>query len=347
MNNTKNYFRESEAAGIDNDNFTNPGSGEGFDSGRDFVPPPLTESSPSSDRDTYQPSENNEDNESDFEPPDFSDIQADIQAGQDAGRAALAEFEAVRLKEFQENILGEESLIFDSEYYYQQNPDVAASEVDASVHFDSHGRIEDREYRFLLKDDYTPAPNILAANYNSSNFAANYYSSYDDLSLYNPDNLLFSYRLSNVLHFDRNYYLEQNPDVAVDGVDAGFHFISYGILENREHRYVLYSDLLIWDSTIGSVYSQENLEDSLLNSSGNPTGEEQDFGSSTVTENEFDSQYYLAENPDVAAAGVDPYEHYVSFGQAEGRIPYADFDPTVDRADLTETVFLESNNNFI
>ena len=33
----------------------------------------------------------------------------------------------------------------------------------------------------------------------------------------------------------------------------------------------------------------------------------------------FDAQYYLAANPDVAAAGVDPLAHYLAFGAQEGR----------------------------
>jgi SAM-dependent methyltransferase len=33
----------------------------------------------------------------------------------------------------------------------------------------------------------------------------------------------------------------------------------------------------------------------------------------------FDAAYYLRENPDVAAAGLDPLEHYISYGRAEGR----------------------------
>jgi hypothetical protein len=40
----------------------------------------------------------------------------------------------------------------------------------------------------------------------------------------------------------------------------------------------------------------------------------------------FDSAYYLAAYPDVAAAGMDPYRHYLRFGIAEGRMPNAWFD---------------------
>lgn len=35
--------------------------------------------------------------------------------------------------------------------------------------------------------------------------------------------------------------------------------------------------------------------------------------------NNFDAQAYLKNNPDVAAAGVDPYEHYLQYGRSEGR----------------------------
>ena len=42
--------------------------------------------------------------------------------------------------------------------------------------------------------------------------------------------------------------------------------------------------------------------------------------------NGFDAQYYLAHNPDVAAAGVNPLQHYEQFGWHEGRNPNADFD---------------------
>jgi glycosyltransferase involved in cell wall biosynthesis len=38
------------------------------------------------------------------------------------------------------------------------------------------------------------------------------------------------------------------------------------------------------------------------------------------TEPGFDEAYYLQQNPDVAASGADPYEHYRLHGKAEGRI---------------------------
>jgi glycosyltransferase involved in cell wall biosynthesis len=41
----------------------------------------------------------------------------------------------------------------------------------------------------------------------------------------------------------------------------------------------------------------------------------------------FDAEWYLADNPDVAAAGLDPWGHFESRGVAEGRIPTPLFDP--------------------
>ena len=41
---------------------------------------------------------------------------------------------------------------------------------------------------------------------------------------------------------------------------------------------------------------------------------------------EFDAAFYLSRYPDVAAAGVDPFEHYLLWGYREGRDPSAQFD---------------------
>ena len=40
----------------------------------------------------------------------------------------------------------------------------------------------------------------------------------------------------------------------------------------------------------------------------------------------FDAHYYVAANPDVASSGMDPLQHYLRFGRAEGRSPSPFFD---------------------
>ena len=42
--------------------------------------------------------------------------------------------------------------------------------------------------------------------------------------------------------------------------------------------------------------------------------------------NGFDPSFYLLSNPDVAAAGVDPLAHFLTFGGKEGRAPDGLFD---------------------
>jgi len=41
----------------------------------------------------------------------------------------------------------------------------------------------------------------------------------------------------------------------------------------------------------------------------------------------LDPEFYLRANPDVAAARMDPFKHYVKYGAAEGRQPHPLFDP--------------------
>jgi hypothetical protein len=43
------------------------------------------------------------------------------------------------------------------------------------------------------------------------------------------------------------------------------------------------------------------------------------FGGEVITRESFDAQAYLAANPDVAAAKVDPWQHYDKHGRQEGR----------------------------
>src|SRR5262249_52168840 len=47
----------------------------------------------------------------------------------------------------------------------------------------------------------------------------------------------------------------------------------------------------------------------------------------------FDPEYYVQENPDVAAAKIDPATHYIRFGALEARNPSAWFDAAAYLAD--------------
>ena len=51
-----------------------------------------------------------------------------------------------------------------------------------------------------------------------------------------------------------------------------------------------------------------------------------DDPNNNVNPDGFDPQFYLSHNPDVAAAHIDPYQHYLQYGAREGRDPNPYFD---------------------
>ena len=79
------------------------------------------------------------------------------------------------------------------------------------------------------------------------------------------------------------------------------------------------------------------------------------FGSSqastviTLADRLFDASYYLRQNPDVAAAGADPYQHFMYYGWREGRDPsllfsvsrYLAANPDVSRAAINPLLHYE------
>lgn len=60
----------------------------------------------------------------------------------------------------------------------------------------------------------------------------------------------------------------------------------------------------------------------------------------------FDAAHYRAQNPDVAAAGVDPVAHFLAYGWREGRDPRPDFS-LADYRELNGDVVGEEDNPFI
>jgi lipopolysaccharide biosynthesis protein len=118
--------------------------------------------------------------------------------------------------------------------------------------------------------------------------------------------------------FDRDWYLDRNPDVRAVGMDALVHYLLHGAFEGRDPNPYFDSD---W-------YLDHNPHLRLVGI--NPLLHYLRQGAAAGFDPcpAFSSQWYLATNPDVAAAGVNPLAHYLKYGAIEGRkIQGARMDP--------------------
>ena len=169
-------------------------------------------------------------------------------------------------------------------------------------------------------------------------------SSEDDLSE------IFALLRSGAL-FDEDYYGATNPDVLEAGIDPLKHFFHYGYLEGRrpnplfdpiwyldanvevksDGRHPLLHYMLLGEregrrpsryfdpAWYRATYALAEDESALAHYLKHR------FGPFSPIP-EFDAKFYLETYRDVAAAGGDPFDHFISWGHREGRNPSANFD---------------------
>ncbi|MGL5075634.1 MAG: hypothetical protein ACRDBG_07295, partial [Waterburya sp.] len=118
------------------------------------------------------------------------------------------------------------SPLFDTQYYLEQNPDVATALAggnfsgDPLLHYVSAGAAEGRDPNPYFDSDYylQQNPEVQEAGWNP----LEHYVLYGSASQLDPSP-----------NFDPNYYLSQNPDVAQAGIDPLTHFLTSGQAEGR------------------------------------------------------------------------------------------------------------------
>lgn len=131
--------------------------------------------------------------------------------------------------------------------------------------------------------------------------------------------------------FDADFYLSRNADVARARVDPLRHYLKHGWREGRDpnptfstryyaatHAPTGENPLLHWLQT-GRWQGLPALppeEQSVAGAFGHELAR---------LRQAFDPAFYLAFNPDVDAAGIDPLHHYLTAGWKEGRDPRPDF----------------------
>ena len=152
--------------------------------------------------------------------------------------------------------------------------------------------------------------------------------------------------------FDAEFYLASYPDIATAGVDPFGHFFDHGFREGRcpnpyfEPLWYLETNADVREAQAqplmhyAFVGDKEGRRPSLkfdpdwyrknYNIASDDCGLGHYLNNRTTGRfsplPDFNVEFYLKENPDVAAAGIDPFEHFVNYGYREYRNPSADFD---------------------
>ena len=250
--------------------------------------------------------------------------------------------------------------LFDALFYLAHNPDVAASKLNAYLHYLLQGFKEGRDPSALFSTSYylSHNPDVAASGVNpllqfeqtgfrqgrdpSAGFSvANYLAANPDVKAAGLNALLHyvtSGKAEGRMAFapstapadtgvDASAYYTANPDVRAAGVDAATHYHASGWHEGRNPS-------ALFDT---NFYLAQNPDvkaagiDPLLHFE--TVGWKEGRDPSLL----FSDAKYLAANPDVKAAGVNPLLHYLTSGQAEGRAAFigggtAAADPLVDAA---------------
>ena len=130
--------------------------------------------------------------------------------------------------------------------------------------------------------------------------------------------------------FSTSHYVSAHEDVVAAGINPFVHYLEEGRKEGR--------------STKGQVAPVErpNVEEEPLPPVEAASRKSAKNDHRDLIATAFDASYYLAANPDVAAAKVDPLDHFMSNGWREGRNPnlsfsvshYLDFYPDVAEAGI-------------
>ena len=207
--------------------------------------------------------------------------------------------------------------LVDAAYVYAHNPAVAAAGLDASVWYHTVGWTEGANPNAFFDTSYYlhQNPDVAAAGY-------------DPLAHYETNGWKEGREPS--LLFSTSKYLAANSDVAAAGYDPLQHYLSNGMAEGRA-AYLAGSTNAVIDPLVNAAYYDAQLGATLIPTGG--AAQQQADASYTNggwqaglnPDALFNTRYYLAQNPDVAAAGYDPLSHYETNGWHEGRNPSAAF----------------------
>jgi len=243
---------------------------------------------------------------------------------------------------------------FSTNYYLQSNPDVAESGLNPFAHFILQGKAEGRLAQIAFAP--TPAPvrgetTTLQENLHIEQIRYHfdtdfYFEQAPDTAKDGADPVAHYFvagwrdGLDPSPDFSTAFYLEANPDVAKIDINPFWHYIVAGKKENRATQPSQRAPGT--PGAIAEVSADDSADDSAGKSAPQKAPEEPPHSIENDIEAlraDFDTTFYLARNPDVAAADVDPIRHYLLHGWKSGRDPspafsttfYLDTNPDVEK----------------
>ena len=121
--------------------------------------------------------------------------------------------------------------------------------------------------------------------------------------------------------FSTRAYVEAYPDVVEAGWNPFHHYLIRGRREGREVVRSDFAEAYLLDAArrgADLAWSSQAL------SADGPIARARD-ADRAIAAQEFDADFYLAVNPDVAKTGYDPLDHFLTWGWREGRDPNENF----------------------
>ena len=208
--------------------------------------------------------------------------------------------------------------IFDSQYYIDSNPDIAEEISDRYQGTTTRTVLDDANLPNINPTDPSQLQNLDGMVFGDGNITssfANYGGAIED---YVTGGAAEGRDPSPL--FNSEYYLEQNPDVAIALAGGDFrgdpllHYVETGAAEGRDPNAYFDSD----------YYLEQN--PGVVETGLNPLEHYVLLGSSSGADPSanFDPDFYLNQNQDVANAGINPLTHFLTAGQDEGRLPIAE-----------------------
>ena len=125
--------------------------------------------------------------------------------------------------------------------------------------------------------------------------------------------------------FDEDWYVKAYPDVAVAGSDPFVHYINFGWLESRQPNPDFNTAFYRMQYLPGDN-TTEPLAHYLIIGRSHGFSQNLEEYIRQIVSRDFDAAYYLHENADVAASGMDPLSHFLTSGWSQRRKPNSNFE---------------------